>query len=72
MSQGTFCDQMVRLEAFMGIFLFCPKTVDSPLGKKSIFGRNTNILLKASNRIGVSEPSLETLFRPPNGPRKKK
>ena len=26
-----------------------------PLGKKSSFGQNTNILLKASNRISVSE-----------------
>ena len=34
---------------------FWPKTMDLRLGKKSIFGRNTNILLKASNRIGVSE-----------------
>ena len=34
---------------------FWPKTMDLPLGKKSIFGRNTNILLKTSNRISVSE-----------------
>ena len=34
---------------------FWPKTMDLPLRKKSIFGRNTNILLKASNRINLSE-----------------
>ena len=34
---------------------FFLKTMDLRLGKKSIFGRNTNFLLKASNRISVSE-----------------
>ena len=34
---------------------FSPKTLDLLLRKQSIFGQNTNILLKASNRISVSE-----------------
>ena len=34
---------------------FGRKTLDLHLGKKSIFGRNTNILLKASNPISVFE-----------------
>ena len=34
---------------------FGPKTVGLPFGKKSILGRKTNILLKASNRISMSE-----------------
>ena len=52
---------------------FWPKTMDLPLGKKKyIFGRNTNILLKASNRISMSEKDPETVFRPPKGPATKK
>ena len=34
---------------------FWPKKQDLPLRKNSIFGRNTNILLKASNWIVLSE-----------------
>ena len=43
-----------------------------PHGKKSIFGRKTNILLKASTRISRSENTLETRFRSPKGPGTKK
>ena len=50
---------------------FWPKTMDLPLGKKSIFGRNTNILLKASNRISVSENVPWDSFKASRGTRDK-
>ena len=46
--------------------------MDLPLGKKSIFGRNTNILLKASNQISVSENVSCKAFYAPKGPGTKK
>ena len=33
---------------------FWPNTLDLPLGKKSIFERKTNVILKASNQIRVT------------------
>ena len=51
---------------------FWPKTMAKNVGKKSIFGRNTNILLRASNRISVSENVPWDIFRPPKRPGTKK
>ena len=50
---------------------FWPKIMDLPLGKKSIFGRNTNILLKASKRISVSENVPWDTFQACRGTRDK-
>ena len=41
---------------------FWPKTMDLPLGKKTTFGRNTTVLLKASNPINVSENLTSETF----------
>ena len=46
---------------------FLPKTMDLPLGKKTIFGQNTNILLKVFNRISVSENLAWDTFEVPKG-----
>ena len=39
MSQGTFFDELIRLEAFKGIFVFCPKIDFFPRGKFMVFAR---------------------------------
>ena len=39
MSQGMFCDKLVRLEAFTGIFVFCPKIDFLPRGNSMVFGQ---------------------------------
>ena len=51
MSQGTFLDKLIRSEAFKRIFVFRPE-IDF-LQRKMIFGQNTDILFKASNRNSV-------------------
>ena len=68
---------MIKLQSWL---IFDQKPLNLPLGKKSIFGLNTNIpfgrkkniLLKASNGISVSENVPWECFRPPNGPATKK
>ena len=42
--------------------------MDLPLGKKSIFGRNTNVLLKVPINLVCPTMSPETRFRPLKGP----
>ena len=39
MSQGTFSDLLILLEAFKRIFVFCPKIDFLPRGKPTIFGQ---------------------------------
>ena len=39
MSQGTFSDLQIRLEAFKRIFAFCPKIDFLPRGKPTVFGQ---------------------------------
>ena len=39
MSQGTFSDLLIRLEAFKGIFVFCPKIDFLPRGKPTVLGQ---------------------------------
>ena len=58
--------------AHLKIWSFLAKKHGLTLSKKSIFGRNKNIPLKASNRISVTENDPETLFRPRKGPGTKK
>ena len=49
-----------------------PKTMDLPVGKDSIFGRNTNILLKASSQISMWEDvPLDIFFFASPGTREK-
>ena len=43
------------------IWSILTQTVGLPLGKKSIFGRKTNILLKASNRVESVHPKKRPL-----------
>ena len=38
MSQGTFSDLLIRLEAFKRIFFFCPKIDFLPRGKPTVLG----------------------------------
>ena len=40
MSQGTFSDLLIRLEAFKRIFVFCPKIDFLPKGKLTVLGQN--------------------------------
>ena len=44
MSQGTFSDTMIRLEAFNRIFLFRPKIEFFPRGTSMVFRQNDQIL----------------------------
>ena len=46
--------------------------MDLPLGKKSIFGQNKNILLESANRITVPEMSPKTRFGTSKRPATKK
>ena len=39
MSQGTFKETLIRLEAFKRIFVFCPKIDYFPRGKSTVFGQ---------------------------------
>ena len=39
MSQGTFLDTLIRLEAFKRIFVFCPKLDFFQRGKCRVFGQ---------------------------------
>ena len=39
MSQGTFSDLLIRLEAFKRIFVFRPKFDFLPRGKPTVFGQ---------------------------------
>ena len=39
MSQGTFSDTLIRLEAFKRIFVFLPKIDFFPRGKSMVFGQ---------------------------------
>ena len=39
MSQGTFSDTLIRLEAFKKIFVFCSKMDFFPRGKSMVFGQ---------------------------------
>ena len=38
MSQGTFLDLLIRLEAFKRTFVFCPKIDFLRRGKPTVFG----------------------------------
>ena len=39
MSQGTFSDTLIRLEAFKRIFVFCPKMDFLHRGKSRVFSQ---------------------------------
>ena len=39
MSQGTFVDTLIPLEAFKRIVVFCPKMELFPKGKSMVFGQ---------------------------------
>ena len=44
MSQGTFSDTLIRLEAFKRIFVFRPKIDFFPRGKSMVLAKNDQIL----------------------------
>ena len=39
MSQGTFSDLLIRLEAIKGIFVFGPKIDSLPKGRPTVLGK---------------------------------
>ena len=47
MSQGTFSDTLIRLEAFKRIFVFRPKMDFFPRGKSMVFAKNDKIFKSA-------------------------
>ena len=47
MSQGTFSDLLIRLEAFKRISVFRPKINFLPRGKPTVLGKNHQIFKSA-------------------------
>ena len=50
MSQGTFSDILIRLEAFKRIFVFCPKIDFFPRCKSMVFGKKKKKMTKFLTR----------------------
>ena len=57
MSQGTFSDTLIRLQAFKRIFVFRPKIDFFPMGKSKVFGWHFSLVYVPTD-LGVLQNSL--------------